>query len=899
MSRLHPPPAVVRPKITALLAIPLLLVSTAQATASAAAPSRSPAPGAVTLHADPDGKGRACSRRQPCDMDEAQRQVRRLAPRMTGDIVVELAAGTYRRTSPLTLTAADSGTGGHTVFWQAAPGARPVISGGQRIAGWRRAETGRNLWVARVPASLRTRQLYVDGQRAPVAQGVPPVALARAEGGFTAADASYAGWRNPKGIEFVFTGGNGAWTESRCRVERITGTGIAMQRPCWDNVTNRPKPAIQAPYYFPDMSPTTVPDRIENAFELLHEGQWYLDEARDRLYYWPPAGRNPNHAAVEAPVLETLVAGAGTLDAPVHDITLRGLQFSYATWLDPSGPDGFAEIQANIRLTGDQSERPQGTCELTDPPGTCPFGANAQQPANVTWRAAHDILIEDNLFTHLGAGGLTLAHGSQRNTVRGNEFTDISGIGVQLGSADAPNPTDPRAINLANRIENNYVHHTGAEYAGASGILLFFSRQTVVAHNEVAYVPWDGIDSGANAGHVNTADHPDVTTNVNADNQIVGNLVHDYHGVLSDGGAIYLEGHQGATIRNPDGSIDREASFRHGTMVAGNVVYNDLHSGLTLYNDIGSQWITWRDNVQFATGAGNGGCAPVGHIRFVHNHHSDPIAVYPCGPPAVDLEYADNIAMPMRPGPADLPAHIVAGAGLQSAYRHLATATAPEVSTVNPRKGIAAAPTEVLVVGSGFTPDTAVSWDGRPATQVRVLSPSFVLATAPAGAPLAEVTVQTRNGSHTGPSGLPLAEVVADSMDDEVFWRTSFDPYNIVDRNLNTFWSSAGTAMPHWIEIRFTRPVTLGRIVVHVRRLDQLAVRDLSVGTAVGDGPLTPRGTVTGNTAPDVTIPFGTPAAVDRIRITVESATYAGAPRDNADLAGISLYDADGRLLGN
>ncbi|HEV7974334.1 discoidin domain-containing protein [Amycolatopsis sp.] len=856
-----------------------------------------------TIHVAPNGHGGQCSASNPCGIDDAQRKVRQLRGKTPGDIVVRLADGTYRLDKPLEFSDQDSGSPGHQVVWEPEPGAKPVLSGGRRITGWARTDAAHGVWSAKVPASLQTRQLYVDGNRAPIAQGPAPVALTRSGGGYAAADAGYAQWRNPADVEFVFTRGNGDWTESRCRVAGIDGTNIAMQQPCWDNVTNRPKPAIQAPYYFPDLAANATPTRIENAYELLHPGQWYLDNAAHVLYYVPLGGADPNRSDIEAPTLQTLVSGNGTLDNPVHDIVLRGLQFSYATWLDPSGPDGFSEIQANLRITGDQKVKPQGTCNFTQPAGTCPFGANAQEPANVTWRAAKNVTIENNTFTHLGAAGLAFAYGSTQNLVRGNTFTDISGIGVMLGSSNDPHPSDvganDREINVGNRVENNYIHHIGVEYPGADGIFLFYTRQTTVAHNEIANVPWDGIDSGANAGHLNTADHPDVTTNINADNVIADNLVHDFHSVLADGGAIYLEGHQGETLRKPDGSIDEEASFQHGTHVTGNVVYNDLHSGLTLYNDIGSQWITWNRNVEFNNGAGNGGCAPNGHLRFIGNYHSDQIAVYPCGPPAVDLQYSANVEMPLKPGAADLPQDIVANAGLEPAYRFLSTTQAPRVASVTPRKGLATAPTDVLITGSGFTAGSAVSWAGAPATAVKVLSPTFIVATAPAGASLAEAAVTTSAGSYAGPSGLPLAGVTADSMDDEVFWRSSFDAYNVVDLNQNTYWSSAATAMPHWIQVQFTHPVKLGKVVVKARRLGGLAIPGLTVSASAGGAPPQVVGTVSGNAAQDVSFSFPAPVNADTIRVQVDSATYQGSPRNNADLAEIEFYDQAGNRLGH
>jgi hypothetical protein len=859
-------------------------------------------PQAQILYVSPGGQGTSCSAQLPCDVAHAQTQVRLLDRNMAADIVVQLTGGTYRLDAPLNLTSDDSGTNGHKVIWQAAAGTHPVLSGGRQITGWHLTDPARGVWAADVAGSLQTRQLYVNGMRAPIAQGPPPAALTRAPGGFTAADDSYAHLRNPANMEFVFTGGNGAWTESRCGVSSVSGTQITMSQPCWDNVTNRPQPAIQAPNFFPNLGATATPNRIENTYELLQSGQWYLDHGRNTLYYAPPNGLDPNHADIEAPVLQTLVAGNGTLDKPVHDIVLRGLQFSYATWLAPSGPDGFSEIQANVRITGDQTTKPQGTCTFTQPAGTCPFGANAQDPGNVTFRAAHDITVEDNTFTHLGAAGLAFGYGSQHNLIQGNTFTDISAIGISLGNTNDPHPSDvgadDREINLGNIIKNNYIHDIGVEFAGADGILLLYTQHTTVTHNEISHVPWDGIDSGVNAGHVDTAAHPDVVTNINSDNVISDNLIYDYHATLSDGGAIYLEGHQGSTIRNADGSVNEEASFAHGTRITGNVVYNQLHGGMALYDDIGSQWISWQHNVEFNNGIGNGGCAPIGHIRFQDNYYSDQIGFFPCAA-AVDLQYANNISMPTHVGPADLPADIVAQAGLEPAFRHLVTGIAPQVDTISPRGGVVPTAAPVLITGSGFPADSMVSFGGVPATSIQVLTPTFIVATAPAGASTAEATVTTSLGTYSGPSGLPVADVTADSQDSEAQWHTSFDPFNVVDGNLGSFWGSGETAMPHWVQVRFTHPVSLGKVVVQARRLDGLVIDGATVSASVSGSAPTMVGSVTGNSAQDIPFSFASPVVADTIRVQVTSESYQGSPRIEADIAQLQFYDTSGRLLGN
>jgi hypothetical protein len=874
--------------------------------ASVAAVPAQPAAASVgprTLYVAPDGRGAACSQPAPCSIDAAQAKVRSLTRSMSSDIVVQLAGGTYRLTKTLSFTAADSGTGGHQVIWQAAPGAHPVLSGGRQVTGWRLVDPATGLWSAPVTGS--TRQLYLNGARIPVAQGTAPVALTQTKTGFTAADTSYAGWRDPSGVEFVFTGGNGAWTQSRCRVASIQGTQITMQQPCWDNITNRPTPPIQSAdgANFPDLATTAAPTTIEDAYELLHPGQWYLDSTQHRLYYQATPGQNLDRDDVEMPVLQTLVSGTGTLDRPVHDLTLSGLTFAYATWLDPSGPSGFSEVQANLRIVGDQQNQPTGTCTYTVPAGTCPFGSYAQEPAAVTWRAAQDVTIENSTFTHLGAAGLAFAYGSQHNLVQGNELTDISGIGIELGGSNDPEPSDVgadnREIDLGNTVADNYIHDIGAEYAGADGILLFFTQQTTVTHNDIWDVPWDGIDSGAVEGHLDGPGHQDLTTNIDSDNTISDNLIYDFHSVLSDGGAIYLEGHQGQTILNADGSINEDASFQHGTMITGNVVFDDLHGGLTLYDDIGTEWITWQDNVEFGNGAGNGGCLPIGHIRFTDNYHADQIAVWPCGVTPIDLQYSDNTQLPLHLTPASMPADILSAAGLQPAYQYLTESAAPVVTRLSPMSDPVGTPTPVLITGNGFAPDSAVSFGGTPAASTTVLSPAFIFATVPAGAEAAEATVRTTAGLGSGPSGLPLRSVTADSMDDEVYWNTSFTPYDVVDNSLNSFWSSASTAMPHWVQVQFSRPVTISKVVVRTRRYDTMTITDASASVSLGGGPLQQIGTVSGNTAQDIPFTLSAPTPVDTVRVEVDAESVNGSSRLNADIAQIDFYDANGQLIGN
>ncbi|MFE5052349.1 right-handed parallel beta-helix repeat-containing protein [Streptomyces sp. NPDC056637] len=717
-------------------------------------------PPAVVLHAAPDGGGRACSSGHPCSVEGAKDRVRHLTPSgRARDVVVELDDGTYRLDKPLEFGPEDSGRGAHRVTWTAARGAHPVLSGALKVTHWTLHDKDKNIWEAPLPKGLDTRQVYVDGKRAPISQATPGelnLSFAASSGGYTTTPATWGpdllaavGADALRRVEFVYTGGNGPWTQSRCRIESVRSATLLMQQPCWGNVTKRPT-FTQASGSLPSMKAGTAPTRIENAYPFLHPGQWYVDQERGVLDYIPATGTDIKSLDVEVPRLSTLVKGAGTLDAPVRNLTFSGLDFAYATWLEPSSPAGFADVQDNLRLTGDDPARPQGTCTFGTPPGTCPFGALTRQPGNVQFTAAHNIVLRGNTFTHLGAAGLVLEHGSRDNTVEGNTFADISGNGIMLGSTTDPHPSDAgaddREINSGNTLANNLIHHAGADYPSAAGITLFFTQHTLVTHNELRDLPYTGISAGVIQGHVDNAAHPENSTNINSDNTISHNLIHRYMQVLKDGGAVYVEGHQGQTVEAADGSVDRAASIAHGLTVADNVAYDQGNVNFTWYDDAGAQWLNWTGNLEWGAKQAQGGCQTTGHLDYVGNVQSGLTGEFHCSPPVpVDTRIEGNRAIPSTPDAADLPADTVAQAGLTGGWQRLTTSTAPGVGYAHQ----AAVGGGVLVAGHGFGPDTRVDFDGVPATGITIMSNGVLHAVPPSGTDPVRVTVTTHAGSAT------------------------------------------------------------------------------------------------------------------------------------------------------
>lgn len=690
----------------------------------------------------------------------------------TGDVTVWLGAGTYRLEQPLILGAEDSGRHGHNLVFEGETGARPVISGGVRITGWSLYNSAKNIWSAKVPADVKgARQLYVDGVRATRTRGRLPVALTMTATGYKAANESMASWKHPEWMEFVYTGGNsvwsergeglGSWTQPRCPVASITGTTITMQQPCWDNSTRRvmlPNWARTANLVGP-MSVGKQPTYVENAFELLGTpGQFYLDPETHTLYYTPRHNEDLRIADVELPVLQKLIDATGRAANPVHNIVFKGLQFSFATWLGPNGPDGFSEIQAGYQVTGPDGYAKQGLCKLV-PGGTCPYGDWTKEPGNVAFSFAHDIhFVRDN-FVHLGATGLDLGAGAQNDLVEGCVFTDISGNGLELAGVNAPlAPPSEFAVN--NRIENNLFENVGAEYRGGIGIVIGYAQKTLVTHNQIDQLPYASMSIGWGgwpdkikmAGQANNS-----SLNVISDN-----LIHNEMLVLSDGGGIYTQGLTGKSLAD-------------GEHVTGNVIYNQWSSGHAIYSDNGSSMMTISGNVMFHTDHDNWGSRHRDYYDDNDGKVFDPLVIennwWQQGDADSSKENVTEKNNHIINSLSEVPAMIMDAAGLQPQFRDITALRFAKAAPPEPPTRVAAWAANGFAdvtwspsVNQGASPVTAYVIHASNGAGAQISAANFwkyayvKIPDLPNGEPLT-FTVQAVNAQGTSVASLPSLPV--------------------------------------------------------------------------------------------------------------------------------------------
>lgn len=546
-------------------------------------------PSGAQYFVSPNGTGTACSSAEPCSITQVQMVSRGVASGMQSDVVVELADGTYPLKAPLVFTAADSGSNGHLMVWQARAGAHPVISGAQRITGWTVSDAGKNIWKAPAASMFATRQLFIDGRLATRARlSVNRSDLTFSTTGFGFSTTSLASLNTIAHPERAELHAIGSFTDRYSPVATIANNNVTMVQPAWANNS-----------WGYDTIPTSFrpgPVYMENAYEFIDQpGEWYQDTSAGLLYYKPLANQDMANADVELPQLEVLISFAGTYDQPAHDFTFRGLTFSFASWLGPNTSDGYASQQTGAFISGS---------------GYAEFEATRskwhQMPAAVQVSAAKNVSFVRDRFVAIGQAGLGIgnddnAHlsklglGTDTINVTGCVFTQIAAGAIVIGGIqeNAHHPSDPRMLNQNMTISDNLIHDVAIDYRDGAGILFTYTKNVIVSHNEVYNLPYSGINSGYGWGANDAGGSDDyanrglykyqpryTTATTAQNNQVVANFVHDGMQQMNDGGCHY------------------NLSANPGTMVTGNYCKGPWpSSNFADYEDEGSRYLTISKNV--------------------------------------------------------------------------------------------------------------------------------------------------------------------------------------------------------------------------------------------------------------------------------------------------------------
>ncbi|MDA1361045.1 RICIN domain-containing protein [Glycomyces luteolus] len=595
------PPRRLRPPA---LAAALLLAVAGALTGLGASPAQ--AQTQHTIYVSPTGSdsGNGTAAQPLKSLTEAQRRAREAAAIGDADVTVNLLDGTFRPDAPLRFNASDSGRNGHTVTWQAADGADPVVSGSRAVTGWVLDDAATGIYRASVGTGFDTRQLYVDGVLAKRAEmSLAPTDIGLNASGFTIRNSNLNWLSTLPDQRRLELRANLTWTTRITPVDSISGTTVTMRQPAWNNNTYG-WDTIQSPFVGPKFF-------LANSKRFLDQaGEWFLDANTGTLYYKPLQGQNMANTSVEMPRLQSLVQVGGTYDQPVHDLRFEGLTFTGTSWLHPNSSDGYANQQTGTFMTGVQTHRP------ADAFTSCARGCRgfegsrngwSQTPGAVQVSAADRIAFEGNTFVNLGSIALGIgndanAHasgvglGAHDITVLGNTFTESSGGGISIGGVrpDSHHPSDPRMVNRDIRIGNNSIYSTALDYLDNDAILATYATRLTIDHNYIADMPYSGIgvgygwganDPGGSQEYINRGLYdfqPIYTTPTTlTDVHIEYNHLVDTVNTLWDAGCIYT------------------LSAQPNSTMKGN--FCDRTGQLGMYFDEGSRYIAATGNVMMNT----------------------------------------------------------------------------------------------------------------------------------------------------------------------------------------------------------------------------------------------------------------------------------------------------------
>ncbi len=460
------------------------------------------------------------------------RKARKDHPADTFKIV--LKGGRYELQESILLTAEDSG-----LSIVAADGEKPVVSGGRAITNWQRDSSNRNLWRAELPEAAKGkwsfRQLFVNGQRK-IRARTPNDGFFRIDGPSPQdrpARLKFHGneikpeWADRGDVEVI---ANLNWADLRMQIRSVDAASHVATLSGEPRSSNKENNA----QYF-----------VENAPEFLdNSGEWYLDTKKGIVSYLAGGSEDLTRSEVIAPVLEELLIFKGSAENRIHNIVLKGIEFSHTDWT--LGPTGYADTQAAVAVRGELR------AEFAD-----------------------DCRIQECKLSHLAGYGIDLARGCRRFRIIGNEFYDLGGGGIRIG--EGQKPKDASEENNSHVVTDNHLRALGRVYAPAVGVFIMQSGTNRIAHNEIHDLFYTAISVGWNWGYQETPCR---------ENKIEFNHLHDIgKGILSDMGAVYTLGIQkGTVIRN--NLIHDVNAFTYG--------------GWGLYTDEGSSYITLENNIVYA-----------------------------------------------------------------------------------------------------------------------------------------------------------------------------------------------------------------------------------------------------------------------------------------------------------
>ena len=435
--------------------------------------------------------------------------------------------GTYRLTTPLSITTTDGGSEKYPVIYTAAENEKLVITGAQLItSNWESYKDG--IYRTKVEDLDAIDQLFIDGKRQHMARypnfnaGFIPVDADGSVRGKKAGTVPFTGctpdawdakkaaeWKNPKGA--ILNGMHrGLWGSQHYFVSGKDKNGELIYQGGWQN--NRSAP------------PHKGYRMIENVFEELDAaGEWYHNTEDGWLYYMPDVGVDLNEVKIEAVLqIKHFIEIYGAYQQPVAEMTIlnsgNGLKETVVKNYVTTRPVKNIEIR-DLHFTGTD----RTLIETVEPllrSDWCVYRGGA-----IHIRGAENIAISNCSFEELGGNAVFIDSYNRNIKIQGNLFqnngsTDVNLVGsfaavrnpafnfrhlaLPLNEVDTivgPRSDDYPADCI---VEDNLMMRCGRFEKQAAGINVSMSSRITLRHNTISHTPRAAINvcDGTWGGHL-------------------------------------------------------------------------------------------------------------------------------------------------------------------------------------------------------------------------------------------------------------------------------------------------------------------------------------------------------------------------------------------------------------
>jgi len=408
----------------------------------------------------------------------------RVARKVSGAVFIRLYGGTYYLSDPVVFSSADSRKNNEPLVLTTVDHQKVIISGGAKLDGLNWTAYKNGIWQAKVGHDFVFDELLVNGKLQHMARYPNYDPSAQILSG-TAADAiskeRAARWKSPAS-GYVHALHSAKWGDFHYIITGKDSSGKPMMEGGWQN--NR-RSGMHEKYRY-----------AENIFEELDTvNEWYYNQKRKILYYFPPKGLDLKAARFETPQIAHLFEFRGTEEKPVKNITISGLTLT------------------ETARTFMQNKEPLLRSDWTIYRG----GA-------VLFEGAIHCRLENSLLHNLGGNAVFFNKYNRDCEVSGCQISEIGASGIcfvgdpgavrspsfeyyqYIPPAEIDRTPGPKTNNYPKncKVYDNLMFNLGYVEKQSAGVQLSMCQDITVSHNTIYDVPRSGINvnEGTWGGHI-------------------------------------------------------------------------------------------------------------------------------------------------------------------------------------------------------------------------------------------------------------------------------------------------------------------------------------------------------------------------------------------------------------